>query len=302
MHITGLHLILSYQCTLECDHCFVWGSPWQTGTMSLAGVRQVLDQAEDLGTIEWIYFEGGEPFLFHPVLVAGARDAARRGFRVGVVTNAYWATNAADAVEWLAALAGVVDDLSISSDAFHGSEAAARQLPAARAAADRLGIPVGTISVAPPAALDAASARGQLPVGESGVMLRGRAVETLAGRIVGRPWHEFTECPHENLRDPGRVHVDPFGHVEICQGISLGNVFEATLDEICASFAPDDHAIVGPLLAGGPAALVRVHDVPHVELYADACHLCDAARRELRPRFPHQLAPDQMYAVTAPAS
>ena len=134
------------------------------------------------------------------------------------------------------------------------------------------------------------------------MMFRGRAVEKLADRVVGRPWHEFTECPHENLRDPGRVHVDPFGHVEICQGISLGNIFETTLHEICASFAPDDHAIVGPLVAGGPAALVRSYDVPHVELYADACHLCDAARRPLRSRFPDQLAPDQMYGVVDHAS
>ena len=31
MKLTGLHLLLTYQCVLECDHCFVWGSPWQKG-------------------------------------------------------------------------------------------------------------------------------------------------------------------------------------------------------------------------------------------------------------------------------
>ena len=40
MELTGLHLLLTYQCNLECDHCFVWGSPWQSGTMTLQNVRE----------------------------------------------------------------------------------------------------------------------------------------------------------------------------------------------------------------------------------------------------------------------
>jgi len=37
--------------------------------------------------------------------------------------------------------------------------------------------------------------------------------------------------------------------------------------------------------------------VPHAAAYADACHLCYTAREQLRPRFPHLLAPDAMYGV-----
>jgi hypothetical protein len=62
MQITGLHLLLTYQCTLECDHCFVWGSPQQSGVMSLAEVRLILDQASQMESLQSIYFEGGEPF------------------------------------------------------------------------------------------------------------------------------------------------------------------------------------------------------------------------------------------------
>jgi molybdenum cofactor biosynthesis enzyme MoaA len=39
MRLTGLHLLLTYQCTLECGHCFTWGSPWQSGTMTLQDIR-----------------------------------------------------------------------------------------------------------------------------------------------------------------------------------------------------------------------------------------------------------------------
>ena len=63
MRLTSLHLMLTYLCTLECEHCFAWGSPWQSGTMTGADVDHILDQAQKLGTIESIYFEGGEAFL-----------------------------------------------------------------------------------------------------------------------------------------------------------------------------------------------------------------------------------------------
>jgi hypothetical protein len=110
---------------------------------------------------------------------------------------------------------------------------------------------------------------------------------------------QFTECPHEDLREPGRVHVDPFGEIHICQGISLGNVLQSStpLREICETYDPDTHPITGPLLAGGPAELVRRFESPHDEAYADACHLCYETRRSLRERFPGILRPDQMYGV-----
>ena len=97
------------------------------------------------------------------------------------------------------------------------------------------------------------------------------------------------------LRLPGRVHVDPFGNLHICQGISIGNVLERSLSEIMAEYDPDAHPVVGPLVAGGPAELVRRYDLPHNEGYADHCHLCYESRRVLRQRFPDMLTPDQMY-------
>jgi len=297
MELSGLHLLLTYQCTYECEHCFAWGSPWQSGTLSMKRIDEILAQAGDLGTVEWIYFEGGEPFLVYPILVRGVREAARLGFRVGIVSNAYWATDVDDAVEWLRPFAGLVEDLSVSSDLFHGSENPSRQTENAFAAAERLGIPLDVISIARPGQKGASGAIGQLPEGESAVMFRGRAADTLIGEAPHHPWESFRECPHEDLREPGRVHVDPFGNVHICQGISLGNLFERPLRSICGECDPDSHPIVGALLAGGPAELVRRFEPPHAEEYADACHLCYDARVKLRGRFPEALAPDQMYGV-----
>ncbi|MHC4774795.1 MAG: radical SAM protein [Planctomycetota bacterium] len=297
MKLTGLHLLLTYECTYECDHCFVWSSPRQSGTMTLDQIEQLLEQADALGDIEWIYFEGGEPFLYYAVLLAGVRAASLRGFRVGIVSNAYWATEVKDAVEWLRPLAGLIEQLSISSDLYHGSEKLRPEAKNACAAAGQLGIPAGVISIAQPEAADAACAVGQLPEGESALIYRGRAIEKLAGGAAKRAWSEFTTCPYEDLREPGRVHVDPLGNVHICQGISLGNVFRTPLQEICATYDPDAHPITGALLAGGPAELLRREELPPADAYADACHLCDETRRRLRERYPEILTPDQMYGT-----
>ena len=297
MKLTGLHFLLTYQCNLECDHCFVWSSPWQTGTMTPQNIRDILEQAHDLGTVEWIYFEGGEPFLYYVTLVNGVRTAAEMGFKVGIVSNSYWATDIETALEYLQPLAGLVQDLSVSSDSYHWDELLNQRVQNARAAADQLNIPIGTISIAQPEAFDSPLAVGQLPTTESKVMYRGRAAEQLAERAIYHPWAQFTECPYENLRDPGRVHVDPLGYIHLCQGISLGNLFETPLTQIVADYTPDSHPIAGPLLAGGPAELARHHNFEHNEGYADACHLCFETRKALRDRFPETLTPDQMYGV-----
>lgn len=294
MNLTGLHLLLSYQCTFECDHCFVFGSPFQSGTMTLGQVRYILQQAKETGTVTEIYFEGGEPFLYYPILLRGVIEAREMGFSVGIVSNAYWAEDAESAGEWLRPFAGLLDDLTVSSDLFHFSEKVSRQAKNAAQAAAELGIPVGTICIARPEDPGQAGV-GQIPEGESGVMFRGRAVDKLAGAAPKHPWKQFTACPHEDLREPGRVHVDALGNLHICQGIVIGNLYREPLKAIAARYNADGHYITGPLLAGGPAQLVRTYGLEHEATYADACHLCYAMRLKLRDRFPHILTPDQMY-------
>ena len=295
MNLTGLHLLLTYKCTLECSHCFVWGSPWQEGTMTIQQIRHILQEARDLGTVKWIYFEGGEPFLYYAHMLKAVQDASSNGFQVGIVSNSYWATNVEDAIEYLKPLEGLIQDLSISSDLFHWSEEQIQLTDNARKAAEALNIPLGFISIAQPEATDHQAGVGTLPQGESAVMYRGRAAEKLSGMVEKHGWEGFNTCPYEDLREPGRLHVDPLGNLHICQGISLGNIYQRPLKEIIGSYDPDNHPITGPILEGGPAALVTRYSLPHQEAYADACHLCDEACRLLRTRFPEILLPDQMY-------
>ncbi len=296
MTLSGLHFLLTYRCTSTCDHCFVWGSPEQEGVFSLAQIGEVLRQAREVGTIEWIYFEGGEPFLFHPLLVAAVEEAASQGFQVGVVTNGFWATDPDDAALWLRPLAGRVADLSVSTDLFHAEETVSPESRCGLAAAQRLGIPADTIVCEVPGGLEGYTSRAPgEPVGGGPILYRGRAASVLAPQVPHRPWREFRECPHERLDDPGRVHVDPPGYLHVCQGLTMGNVFESSLAELVRGYRPHDDPILGALLAGGPAELVRRFDLRLGEAFADACHLCYEARQALRDRFPKTLAPGQMY-------
>jgi organic radical activating enzyme len=294
MKIEGLHILLTYQCTCECDHCFVWGSPWQTGTLTFARIEQVLAQAKEAG-VESIYFEGGEPFLYYAVLAQAVHKAANMGFSVGIVTNAYWASSVADAEQWLRPLAGRLADLTVSSDLFHCSESMGERPQNALVAAKWLNIPTGMISIAQPNE-EAKQTQGQIQ-DEGVVMYRGRAAEKLVAKADFHPWESFDLCPNEDLREPGRLHLDPLGNLHICQGIVIGNLFDMPLKQICDGYDAQAHPICGPLLKGGPAALASEHNVPHALHYADACHMCYEVRQILRSRFPAALCPDQMYGV-----
>ena len=254
--------------------------------------QQILNQAKDAG-VETVYFEGGEPFIYYDVLVKGVQIAAEMVFTVGIVSNAYWAISVAKAVKYLQPFAGRLSDLTVSSDLYHCDEVLSEELQNAIVAAKWLKIPTGMISIAKPDE-DAAQTHGQVK-DQDAVMYRGRVAVALAPQVDQHPWDEFTQCPHEDLREPGRIHLDPFGNLHICQGIVIGNVFEKPLKEICENYDAETHPICGSLLAGGPVALVSEYNLPHESTYADACHLCYEARLALRERFPELLKPDQMY-------
>jgi hypothetical protein len=285
--LTGIHVLLTYRCPYECDHCFLHCGPHSEGTFTRARLAELLDQAVETGTVEQVYFEGGEPTLYWPLLLEGIRRARARGLTTGLVTNAYWAETVDDAALWLADLRDAgLGALTLSDDRFHGGDAAETPAARARAAAERLGMDVGTICI-------------PHPEDDEGVRFRGRAADTLtAGRPPAAP-DELTSCPDEDLADPGRVHVDAFGNVHLCQGLLLGNVWEKPLGRLLAEHDAAAHPIFGPLIRGGPAALAREHGVEIEETAVSACHLCYLVRKSLLDRFPEHLGPAAVYGIRA---
>ncbi len=292
--LTSIHFLLTYTCPYECDHCFLYCGPDSKGTFTLSQIRQVLEDARNIPSMDSVYFEGGEPFLYYPVMVAGMRVASELGYKNGVVSNAYWGLAVEDAELWLRSFVELnVFDLSVSNDQYHTGEDKVNPAVHAAQAASNLGLPVVSICIEPPT-VKPGGEKGE-PVVGGGVMFRGRAVEKLTEGLPRRPWQELDSCPHEELESPKRVHVDCFGHVHICQGISMGNMWETPLSQLAASYNGYEHPICGALLKGGPAELARANGVEPEEGYVDECHMCFLVRQALLERYPQYLGPAPVY-------
>ncbi len=297
MHLTGLHLLLTYKCTYECDHCFVWSSPNASGIMSLELAESAIRQAAEIGTIADIYFEGGEPFLLYPILLRLCRLAREYGLRTGIVTNSYFGISVKDAEAWLKPFQEVgLNSISVSDDEFHGgNEESETPAEIVRCAAEGLGIDAGVICIEPPMGFENIQVPGE-PILGGGVRFRGRAVTNLdEADLPRRSWREFNTCPDEDFSGIGRLHLDPYGYLYPCQGIIVGNLMKNSLKEIADRYNPDDHPVISLIQKGGPAELVRSFNLPLEGEYLDACHLCYLARKILMKRFPAHLAPPQVY-------
>jgi MoaA/NifB/PqqE/SkfB family radical SAM enzyme len=295
--LEGVHLLLTYRCDLECDHCFVWGSPKSKGVFTLDKIRSILKEAKKLGTVRYVSIEGGEPFLYYPIMIKAVKEAMKFGFHAEILSNCYWAVCPEDAVEWLIPIAEAEDcELSLSSDLHHGEEWEIEEVKNAVKAANDLNIKVGILAIKYPKAKDPCPSEIEgAKVGLYELMYKGRAASKLAQEADKKSWREFTECPYEDFVNPERVHVDPLGHVHVCQGISIGNAWQKSFSRIIEDYNPYENPILEPLIRGGPVALVEKFGLPHDESYADACHLCYAARCMLRKKYPDILVPDQMY-------
>ena len=223
-----------------------------------------------------MYFEGGEPTLAYPIVLAAAKRARERGLDVGIVSNCFWATSVADAKIWLAPFAELgIADLSLSSYAYFVEDANEEQLRNAVLAARELGIPVSVLEVGAPADIGVPGACSG-DVGE--VMHKGRAAVALAPAKASRPPETLTTCPFEDFTDPGRAHVGPDGELQVCQGVSAGNVFAGG----DGPPAPEDLAEPRPGRPAGRARRLRPAHPPR--------HPRDPRRRPLgaRPgRRPH---------------
>jgi len=297
--LTGIHILLTLKCTNECEHCFLHCGPSREATFTIGQLRALVRQIEELGTVNIVYFEGGEPFLFYPLLLEGLRMVRAAGFDAGIVTNGYWATSVEDGLHWLRPIRELdIVDFSVSDDEFHRLDKNDRRAGFAREAAQRLGIPTGAICIEPPSVSRQVSDdnRGK-PVIGGGVLFKGRAAEKLTAGLPVRLCKELTTCPHEDLLSPERVHVDAYGNVHLCQGLSMGNIWEKALPDVVHDYDAHRHPIAGPLLRGGPIGLVKEHGLAISDCYVDECHLCYTARKQLLPSFPEYLAPKEAYGL-----
>jgi hypothetical protein len=231
-------------------------------------------------------------------MLKGLQLAKAMGFKTGLVTNNYWATTIKDAKLWLKPIIeSGIDDLSLSDDLFHSDDTEKNSAKIAAEAAQELGFSVNSICIEKPSIQTPSDDKG-VPVVGGGALFKGRAVEKLTNGLPTKSVDNFVECKHEELVKPMRVHIDNFGNVQVCQGISIGNMWQKPLSQIIKEYDAASHPICGPLSTGGPIKLAQNNNIKLDDKYIDECHYCYMVRKELINRFPEYLTPLQVYGIS----
>lgn len=298
--LTTLHIILTYKCALRCKHCYVYSSPRATGNISLSQISTLLFECRKLPEIKRIYFDGGEPFKQYPLLLKAIHKARALGFKVTVGTNGYFARTVEAGLRFLRPLAEMgVKEICISNDPMHylnpKSSPARRALQAAR----KLGMHTILSRITEPEVINDKNNgfNSATELKEPRLMYAGRAAESLVEGLPSYGWQTFTECPRKDLSDPEKVYIDTYGYVQICPGIAIGNAWERPLHRIIQEFNPIKHPVIGPLFNAGPVGLIQVSGVQPDDEYVEPCHSCYSTRRNLIERYPHLLAPRNVYGL-----
>ena len=296
--VTKLHILLTYNCSLKCKHCYVYSDQRAPGKISLSQISHFLNDGRKLKDIEWVYFGGGEPFTQYPLLLKAIQRARKLGFRVGVETNGYFARTEESAYRLLKPLAQMdVEDLRVSNDFLHYQAPSTSPAIKALDAARKLGIPTTQVQISLPGSAKAnpTSSSHADRIEEARFMYTGRAAEIFAGQAPETDPAGLDSCPRNDLQAPDRLFIDAYGFVQLCPGIAIGNACEEPLNEIINTHDLESHDILRILAENGPAGLIEEYGLPAESKIVDACHGCYAVRKQLVDRYPDLLGPRHVY-------
>lgn len=260
--------------------------------MPIEDAFRYIDRAAEVGSMEWVSFTGGEPFLLREMLQKLIWRATERGLKTEIVTNCYWAGSVDTAREELLSLkeAGL-DVINISTDDFHQ-----RQIPfglvkncyeAARAI-DLKVVFMMALSRESRLDLDALSMLLDAKIAGPGrpAFKKPDAVGFEGGFVpVGRgaflPESSWVSEPIRDgaclriLRDIG---VDPEGEVLVCCGAAampprgrIGNLNKGRLEEIVLEAYKEE--IFRRIATEGPRKMAEKKGLD-VQSFANKCHLC----------------------------
>ncbi|EOO04945.1 hypothetical protein IAW_05763 [Bacillus cereus str. Schrouff] len=85
-----LSILLTYQCTAQCENCGTLSNPNNKTRLSLEEVYSAIEQAAELN-YKLVVFTGGEATLNKKELILGIKKACEFNLPVRLVTNAHWA-------------------------------------------------------------------------------------------------------------------------------------------------------------------------------------------------------------------
>jgi organic radical activating enzyme len=266
-----------------------------------------------------VHITGGEPFLYWEHLVQLLEEARRQnlGKADTIETNGFWATDDKIIRQRLRALDELgMHRLKISTDPFHQEYVDAAPIRLlADVAADILGLNRVLVRwrkyLEDPVEMKCLSAVERdnkyiQAMNEYPCRFTGRAASKLAELVAAKPLETLASmnCKSDFLAAKG-VHIDPFGNVfsGTCSGIIVGNISQATLDEIWTQFNPAQGELFSTLFDLGPYGMLdRATKAGYktAKAYASKCHLCTSVRQFLFDKGMEQsvLGPAECYSET----
>jgi len=132
--------IVTEACNIKCAHCLPESEPSKKNTTDWTAVHRAIDELAATGIVQTVSFTGGEPFLQQERLAAAIAHCRRVGLEATVITNAFWATSVAKAIQVLERMGGLTR-LGLSADPFHQAFLPITRVRDAVLAAHQLEIP-----------------------------------------------------------------------------------------------------------------------------------------------------------------
>ncbi len=318
-HVAGL--IFTYRCTIACRHClFNCGPKLPDVVMRPADAVRYLGQLRATGRI--VHIAGGEAMMYWSTLREVCEQAAAAGVPPHFIeTNASWCRERDEVAERLRILQDCgVAGLLISADPYHQVFVLPeRRRMAYEVAVETFGRPNVLASDLSLEQLQDLREIGRDPwrlaehVRRSAPRLVGRAGEELAEHLPDRPledlagdamWHAADAAPHchseFDAAEMWEMHIDPYGNLQTCCGIVVGNVDRTPLAELITAGFEHVNDLVGLVAQRGPYAyleLAQAKGYQPLPAYKQKCHLCWETRKFLRPFYPETFGPAEIYGT-----
>jgi len=102
-----------------------------------------------------------------------------------------------------------------------------------------------------------------------------------------------------SLNKPKGFLIDNFGYIQICDGISIGNIYKKSLQEILNDYSSEKNPIINLLWEYGPLGLAKYLKNLDLDMnkkiFVNNCHLCYNMRKLIQENFTEILFPKIFY-------
>jgi len=313
-------LLFTYRCTIACKHCLFNCTPKHPDIyVSFEDGVEFLRQLRKTDRV--IHIAGGEAMMYYEQMLKICQAANEEGIVPHFFeTNASWCIDDNITKTRYEALkeAGMIGVL-ISADPYHQKFVKPeRRFRAYKWAVEIYGqenVAAGNLSIEELYRLQEIGRDEELlaqHTREHTPRLVGRAGNELAKFIPNKPIEELINDSlwhggaggNKNCRkefDPDEmweIHIDPYGNIQTCCGIVLGNANQIPLPELMEKGFHVDNELIRIVYEQGPFGLLKLAEKRGYrprKFYPQKCYLCWDIRKFLRPYFPETFGPEEIY-------